>query len=83
MNKPPPMENQEMMIGNKYLQVLSANNVLETAKNAVNESALPQAHKLAIEELQSMGFAKEEAIDALNKHDWSIDDATNYLLDAS
>lgn len=61
----------------------SANNVLETAKNAVNESALPQAHKLAIEELQSMGFAKEEAIDALNKHDWSIDDATNYLLDAS
>lgn len=59
------------------------NNVLETAKQTVNESTLPQAHKLAIEELQSMGFAKEEAIDALNKHNWSIDDATNYLLDAS
>ncbi|ANZ74899.1 BA75_02507T0 [Komagataella pastoris] len=40
-----------------------------------------QAHELAIEELVGMGFTKESAVKALEKSNWKLEDATNYLLD--
>lgn len=44
-------------------------------------SVFSNAQKLAIEELSDMGFNEDEAISALQQHNWSIDDASNYLLD--
>ncbi|TID14480.1 hypothetical protein CANINC_004768 [Pichia inconspicua] len=40
------------------------------------------AQKLAIEELSAMGFEKDDIIVALEKNNWNIDDASNYLIDA-
>ena len=38
---------------------------------------------LAIEELSGMGFSHDEAVKALERCNWDLDAATNYLLDAA
>ncbi|CDK29327.1 unnamed protein product [Kuraishia capsulata CBS 1993] len=49
--------------------------------NTSTHAPSSQAHELAIEELVAMGFGREVSTDALQKNDWSIESASNYLID--
>lgn len=50
---------------------------------AVNEQGATDAnpHALAIQELEAMGFAHEAVVRALEREDYNVEAATNYLLD--
>lgn len=54
----------------------------QSAPVAAPDVTLPDASKdLAIQELVGMGFEKGVVIDALEKENWNVEAATNYLLD--
>ncbi|GMM47373.1 Ede1 protein [Pichia kluyveri] len=48
-----------------------------------DNNELSNSQELAIEELTDMGFTEEESILALRLKNWSIEDASNYLLEKS
>lgn len=50
-------------------------------RSPVNRGIATTPKSLAIEELSGMGFTEEEATKALEKFNWDLDAATNYLLD--
>lgn len=54
-----------------------------SSKPPIDRGIAVTPKSLAIEELSSMGFSKEEATKALEKCDWDLDDATNLLLDGA
>ena len=58
-------------------------NVADDVAKAQHElhSEFSNAQTMAIEELADMGFDKDEAVAALQKNNWNIDDASNYLVD--
>lgn len=53
------------------------------SKPPVNRSIATTPKSLAVEELCGMGFTEEEATHALEKCNWVLEDATNYLLDSA
>ncbi|CDO94349.1 unnamed protein product [Kluyveromyces dobzhanskii CBS 2104] len=57
--------------------------VSNLSKSPVDRGIAVTPKSLAIEELSSMGFSKDEATKALEKCDWDLDDATNLLLDGA
>ena len=48
---------------------------------SINRAVATTPKSLAIEELSGMGFSQVEATKALEKYNWDLDAATNYLLD--
>lgn len=48
---------------------------------AVNPAVDNPDHDLAIAELTGMGFSKDDVIKALERENWDVEAATNYLLD--
>lgn len=48
---------------------------------SINRGIATTPKSLAIEELSSMGFTQQEAIDSLEKCNWDLEAATNHLLD--
>ncbi|EDO18813.1 hypothetical protein Kpol_1028p89 [Vanderwaltozyma polyspora DSM 70294] len=62
--------------------VVQGTNTLHTPTVPVIDRKLATTPKsLAIEELCGMGFTEDEAVKALEKHNWDLDAATNFLLD--
>lgn len=53
------------------------------SKPPINRNIATTPKSLAIEELCGMGFTEEEAVHALEKCNWVLEDATNYLLDST
>ena len=53
------------------------------SKPPVNRGIATTPKSLAVEELCGMGFTEEEATHALEKCNWVLEDATNYLLDSA
>ncbi|KAH3665501.1 hypothetical protein OGAPHI_003687 [Ogataea philodendri] len=55
------------------------------AKSDVPDStaAFSQSQQMAIDELEGMGFDEAAAVNALQKNNWQLDLATNFLLDSA
>ena len=53
------------------------------SKPPINRGIATTPKALAVEELCGMGFTEEEATRALEKCNWVLEDATNYLLDSA
>lgn len=53
------------------------------SKPPINRGIATTPKALAVEELSGMGFTEEEATAALEKCDWVLEDATNFLLDSA
>ena len=49
----------------------------------VNRGVATTPKSLAVEELSGMGFTEEEAHNALEKCNWDLEAATNFLLDSA
>lgn len=53
------------------------------SKPPINRGIATTPKALAVEELSGMGFTEEEATQALEKCNWVLEDATNFLLDSA
>ncbi|GAV56217.1 hypothetical protein ZYGR_0BA01230 [Zygosaccharomyces rouxii] len=49
----------------------------------VNRGIATTPRSLAVEELSGMGFTEQEAMDALERCNWDLEAATNFLLDSA
>lgn len=79
-SKPDPLHSAPLQ---HPVPTVASLNASITSKSPVNRGIAVTPKSLAIEELSSMGFTKEEATNALEKCDWDLDDATNMLLDGA
>lgn len=55
----------------------------KSTSSPVNRKIATTPRSLAIEELSGMGFTEQEALGALEKNNWDLEAATNFLLDSA
>lgn len=74
---------QAALTGTEFTSSAPTQSTTTATTNTTSTSGeYSNAQKLAIEELSAMGFGKDDIIVALEKNNWNIDDASNYLIDA-
>ncbi|KOH00796.1 Ede1p [Saccharomyces eubayanus] len=70
----------------KHPVPLKADSTIDSGKQTnpiINRGVATTPKSLAVEELSGMGFTEEEAHNALEKSNWDLEAATNFLLDSA
>lgn len=64
-------------------QPIPVKNETNGTSSPINRRVATTPKSLAVEELSGMGFTEEEAVNALEKCNWDLEAATNFLLDSA
>lgn len=82
MCAPVPNDPQDAQVASQYMSDISAFN--ETAKKWVAEYANPEKNtQNKIKELTEMGFSEQDSMRSLEKNNFDVEKALNYLLESN